>query len=109
MEVLNETTFDNLSTALLMAEEGYLEAFLKNCGNLDVNDEDDYGTSWCAATCVFPDLRQYYNEDNALPVFKDPSRLHTLAGYLLRLPNNDDLYSDKNNRLYAGYRDLLER
>jgi len=47
--------------------------------------------------------------NNALPVFKDPSRLHTLAGYLLRLPNNDDLYSDKNNRLHVGYRDLLEQ
>lgn len=46
--------------------------------------------------------------NNALPVFKDPSRLHTLVGYLLRLPNNNDLYSAHNNRLHAGYRDLLE-
>lgn len=47
--------------------------------------------------------------NNALPVYKDPARLHTLAGYILRLPNNDDLYSEQNNRLHAGFRDLLEQ
>ena len=46
--------------------------------------------------------------DNALPIYKDPSRLHTLMGYILRLPNNDDQFSAVNNRLHAGYRDLLE-
>lgn len=47
--------------------------------------------------------------NNALPVYKDPARLHTLADYILRLPNNDDLFSEENNRLRAGYRDLLEQ
>ena len=47
--------------------------------------------------------------NNALPVYKDPARLHTLAAYILRMPNNDDLYSDQNNRLHAGFRDLLEQ
>ena len=47
--------------------------------------------------------------NNALPIYRDPARLHTLAGYLLRLPNNDDLYSRENNRLHAEYRDLLEQ
>lgn len=47
--------------------------------------------------------------NNALPVYKDPARLHTLAAYILRLPNNDDLYSEQNNRLNAGFRDLLEQ
>ena len=46
--------------------------------------------------------------NNALPVYKDPSRLHTLAGYILRLPNNNDHFSAANNRPQAGYRDLLE-
>ena len=46
--------------------------------------------------------------NNALPVYKDPSRLHTLAGYILRLPNNNDHFSEKNNKLQATYRDLLE-
>lgn len=46
--------------------------------------------------------------NNALPVYKDPSRLHTLMGYILRLPNNDDHFSETHNRLHAGYRDLLE-
>ena len=47
--------------------------------------------------------------NNALPVYKDPARLHTLAAYILRMPNNDDLYSEQNNRLHAGFRDLLEQ
>ena len=47
--------------------------------------------------------------NNALPVYKDPARLHTLAAYILRMPNNDDLYSTQNNRLHAGFRDLLEQ
>ena len=47
--------------------------------------------------------------NNALPVYKDPARLHSLAAYILRMPNNDDLYSDQNNRLHAGFRDLLEQ
>lgn len=47
--------------------------------------------------------------NNALPIYKDPARLHTLAGYLLRMPNNNDLYSKEDNRLHAEYRDLLEQ
>ena len=47
--------------------------------------------------------------NNALPAYKDPARLHTLAAYLLRLPNNDDLFSTEKNRLHAQYRDLLEQ
>lgn len=47
--------------------------------------------------------------NNALPAYKDPARLRTLAAYVLRLPNNDDLYSEQNNRLHAGFRDLLEQ
>lgn len=47
--------------------------------------------------------------NNSLPLYKDPARLHTLAGYLLRLPNNNDLYIASNNRLHASYRDLLEQ
>lgn len=46
--------------------------------------------------------------NNALPVYKDPTRLHTLAGYILRLPNNNDHFSASNNRAHLGYRDLLE-
>lgn len=47
--------------------------------------------------------------NNALPVYKNPARLHTLAAYILRMPNNDDLYSEQNNRLHTGFRDLLEQ
>jgi hypothetical protein len=47
--------------------------------------------------------------NNALPVYKNPSRLHTLASYILRMPNNNDHYSKNNNRLNAEYRDLLEQ
>ena len=47
--------------------------------------------------------------NNALPLYKDPVRLHTLAAYILRMPNNDDHYSRNHNRLHAEYRDLLEQ
>lgn len=47
--------------------------------------------------------------NNALPIYKNPARLHTLATHLLRLPNNNDLYSSEHNRLHAEYRDLLEQ
>lgn len=47
--------------------------------------------------------------NNALPVYKDPSRLHTLASYILRMPNNNDHYRTGNNRLNAEFRDLLEQ
>lgn len=46
--------------------------------------------------------------NNALPMYREPSRLHTLAGYILRLPNNDDQFQASHNRLLMGYRDLLE-
>ncbi len=47
--------------------------------------------------------------NNALPVYKDPARLHTLASYILRMPNNNDHFSKENNRLHAEFRDLLEQ
>lgn len=46
--------------------------------------------------------------NNALPAYKDPVKLHTLAGYILRLPNNDDYFSPQHNQGRLGYRDLLE-
>ena len=46
--------------------------------------------------------------NNELPVYKNRSTLATLPGYLLRLPNNNDRYFAKNNRLNMQYRDLLE-
>ena len=47
--------------------------------------------------------------NNALPVYKDPARLHTLAAYILRFPNNNDMYSSGNNKLNLEYQDLLEQ
>ena len=46
--------------------------------------------------------------NNALPVYKDPGRLHTLMALILRFPNNNDMFSPDNNKLELGYRDLLE-
>jgi len=47
--------------------------------------------------------------NNALPIYKNPSRLSGLPGYILRLPNNDDRYSSGDNRLNWEYRELLEQ
>lgn len=46
--------------------------------------------------------------NNALSAYPDPFRLHTLMGYILRLPNNNDYFMAAHNRPHAGYRDLLE-
>ncbi len=47
--------------------------------------------------------------NNALPRYKDPARLGTLPGHILRIPNNNDHFSKGNNALKLEYRDLLEQ
>ena len=46
--------------------------------------------------------------NNVLPVYKTPGSISNLPGYLLRLPNNDDYFDVRDNRLHMEYRDLLE-
>lgn len=46
--------------------------------------------------------------NNALPAYKNPTRIFTLANFILRLPNNNDNFRQSNNKLKLGYRDLLE-
>ena len=64
-------------------------------------------------TYVYPFSNVHGNKsiclgNNVLPVYKDPTRLHTLMRLILGFPNNDDMFRDTNNRLGLGYRDLLE-
>ncbi len=64
-------------------------------------------------TFVYPFSNVYGSKhiclgNNALPVYKDPTRLHTLMRYILSFPNNNDMFHEGNNRLNLGYRDLLE-
>ena len=46
--------------------------------------------------------------NNALPVYKDPTRISTLANFILRMPNNNDNFKPGNSRLKLEYRELLE-
>lgn len=46
--------------------------------------------------------------NNALPVYKKPQTLSTLPTFLLQLPNNNDSFNPKHNKLDMQYRDLLE-
>lgn len=46
--------------------------------------------------------------NNALPSYKDATRISTLADFILRMPNNNDMFSENNNKQRLGYRDLLE-
>ena len=46
--------------------------------------------------------------NNALPAYKAPTRIYTLASFILRMPNNNDNYHPRNNRLELEYRELLE-
>lgn len=64
-------------------------------------------------TYVYPFSNVHRNKsiclgNNALPVYKDPTRLHTLMRLILGFPNNDDMFYADNNKLGLGYRDLLE-
>ena len=45
---------------------------------------------------------------NELPVYKNPARIFTLAGFILRMPNNNDMYVPGNNQMKMPYRELLE-
>lgn len=44
---------------------------------------------------------------NVLPNYRKSTAIANLPGYLLRLPNNDDRFSERNNRLNMQYRELL--
>ena len=46
--------------------------------------------------------------NNALPAYKDPTRISTLAHFILRMPNNNDNFKPGNNKLSLQYRELLE-
>ena len=45
---------------------------------------------------------------NALPHIKSLQSLKNLPDFILSLPDNDDHYQDRNNRLNLGHRDLME-
>ena len=45
---------------------------------------------------------------NTLPTVKTIQSLQNLPYYILSLPDNDDRYNDKYNRLSLGHRDLME-
>ena len=46
--------------------------------------------------------------NNALPAYKDPARIFTLANFILAMPNNNDMFNPKSNRSGLPYRELLE-
>ena len=90
--------------------------YLQNCGKIVdarlavVKDET---LTPDTPTYAYPFSNVYGNDriclgNNALPVYKDPAHIHTLMRFILSFPNNDDMFSDKGNRLGLGYRDLLE-
>lgn len=45
---------------------------------------------------------------NSLPHIKSLQQLENLPYYILSLPDNDDHYTERSNRLKMGHRDLLE-
>lgn len=45
--------------------------------------------------------------NNALPVYTKTSALVNLPGFLLQLPNNNDRFNAKDNKLHMQYRELL--
>lgn len=45
---------------------------------------------------------------NALPEIKSPYSLSNMPDYILTLPDNDDYYNIRHNRLELGHRELME-
>ncbi len=45
---------------------------------------------------------------NALPEIKSPYSLSNMPDYILGLPDNDDYYNIRHNRLELGHRELME-
>ena len=45
---------------------------------------------------------------NALPEIKTPFSLSNMPDYILSLPDNDDYFNIRNNRLELGHRELME-
>ena len=48
------------------------------------------------------------NGSNSLPHIQSLQQLANLPYYILSLPDNDDFYQERGNRLKMGHRDLLE-
>lgn len=46
--------------------------------------------------------------DNELPAIKSPYSLSNMPDYILSLPDNDDYFNIRNNRLELGHRELME-
>ena len=45
---------------------------------------------------------------NVLPAIKSPYSLSNMPDYILSMPDNDDHFEPKNNRLHLGHRELME-
>lgn len=74
MQIIEEIVFQNLSMAKQLSDCGFLEPFLKLCGNQSVGEEDYYGLVWDAISCIFPDATGYWNQEievDAIVIF-DP-------------------------------------
>lgn len=74
MRTIEEIVFQNLSMAKQLADNGFLETFLKQCGGQELDEEDYYGLTWDAIFCVFPDATGYWNQEievDAIVIF-DP-------------------------------------
>lgn len=57
---------------------------------------------------VYDDSRICIGAANSLPLYKNLRTLGTLPYHILRLPNNDHMFSRCNNKQKLVYRDLLE-
>lgn len=64
MELLDESVFHNLHTVKCLADNGFLEPFLKQCGGNMLDQDDFYDLAWEAITCIFPNVAGYWNQEN---------------------------------------------
>lgn len=66
MDILDDNVFQILCTVKRLADNGFLEPFLKQCGSCELGREDFYDFAWEAVGCVFPDATGYWNQENEI-------------------------------------------
>ena len=63
MQTIEDSVFQNLYMAKQLADGGFLEPFLRQCGSQELDNEDYFGLTWDAISCIFPDTTGYWNQE----------------------------------------------
>lgn len=111
METLGEAVFSNLRTAKQLSDNGFLTAFLGQCGSQSVDDEDFNDIAWSGIISVFPGICVYYNAEIEVdtmvlfdPLIDEFCRLCTLYEMKHSItPGESRLRTQAESRIYDSF------